>query len=110
LTSLNLADFQDLLDRLGEDISTWPAPQQQAAASLLEASEPARGVLEEAKLLRQALASPQVRAPAGLTDRIMQAIRKTPDASLSGSAGPTETQPETPSPKADRPLVETKFE
>jgi len=105
LSSLNLADFQDLLDRLGEDISTWPVPQQQAAASLLEASEPARALLQEAKLMRQALAAPPVRAPAGLTDRIMQAVRGT-EAASSSDAG--SAQPETPSP--DRPLVETKSE
>jgi hypothetical protein len=108
LSSLNLADFQDLLDRLGEDLSTWPAPQQQAAASLLEASEPARALLEEARLMRRALVSPPVRAPAGLADRIMQALRANPGALPSGAdtaSGSTETAP-----PAGRRLVETKSE
>lgn len=98
---MTLADFQDLLDRQGEDLSLWPTPQQQAAALLLETSEPARAALEEARQMRQALAAPPVRAPAGLTDRIMQRIRNSDAVSSTDGA-----QPETPS--AGRPLVETK--
>lgn len=99
---MTLADFQDLLDRQGEDLSLWPAPQQQAAALLLEASEPARAALDEARRMRQALAAPPVRAPAGLTDRIMQRIRDTDAASSIDSAQPDESSP------GGRPLVETK--
>lgn len=98
---MTLADFQDLLDRQGEDLSLWPQPQQQAAALLLESSEQARAALDEARQLRQALAAPPVRAPAGLTDRIMQRIRDTDAASSTDSAQPDESSP-------GRPLVETK--
>jgi hypothetical protein len=103
LTAMTLADFQDLLDRQGEDLSLWPQPQQQAAALLLESSEQARAALDEARQLRQALGAPPVRAPAGLTDRIMQRIRES-DPSSSTDDG----QSETSSPV--RPLVETKSE
>jgi hypothetical protein len=98
---MNLVEFQDLLDRHGEDLSLWPAPQQRAAAVLLEASEPARAALDEARQLRQALASKPVRAPAGLTDRIMQRIRAGDAAASTDRAQPDESAP-------GRPLVETK--
>src|SRR5665647_2038941 len=42
LSMMDLAEFEDLLGRLGEDLARWPAPQQEAAAILLRASEPAR--------------------------------------------------------------------
>jgi hypothetical protein len=71
---MNVADFEDLLDRLGDDMSTWPAPLQQSAADLLRSSDQARLLLEQAKRLRQALSAPPVRATAGLTDRIMLSI------------------------------------
>lgn len=74
LPTMNVADFEDLLDRLGDDISTWPAPQQQSAADLLRSSDQARLVLDEARRLRRALSAPPMRASAGLTDRIMQAV------------------------------------
>jgi hypothetical protein len=101
---MNLADFQDLLDRQGEDLSLWTAPQQQAAAVLLAASEPARAALDEARRIRQALAAPAVRAPAGLTDRIMQRIQ------ASDAASPNDSGPSGTSSPGSRPLVETKSE
>ena len=73
---MNIADFEDLLDRLGEDISGWPVPQQQAAAELLQSSPEACTALAQARLLRHALSAPPVRAEAGLTERIMQAVRQ----------------------------------
>lgn len=102
---MNLADFLDLLDRHGEDLSLWSAPQQQAAALLLESSEQARAALDEARQLRQALAAPPVRAPVGLTDRIMQRIRDA-DADADAASSTDSAQPDESSP--GRPLVETK--
>jgi hypothetical protein len=75
LPELDVAEFEDLLDRLGEDLSAWPAAQQQAATSLLLYSAEARAHLAEARLLRQALTAAPVRASAGLVDRIMLRIR-----------------------------------
>ena len=83
---MNIADYEDLLDRLGEDISGWPVPQQQAAAELLQSSPEARTALAQARLLRRALSAPPVRAEAGLTERIMQAVRQ-------GSADPAAAGP-----------------
>jgi hypothetical protein len=71
---MNVADFEDLLDRLGEDMSSWPAPQREAAAVLLRSSDEARALLDQAKLLRRALSAPPLRAGAGLADRIMVGI------------------------------------
>jgi hypothetical protein len=71
---MNVADFEDLLDRLGEDMSSWPVAQREAAALLLRSSNEARAVLDQARLLRRALSAPPIRARAGLSDRIMQGI------------------------------------
>jgi hypothetical protein len=68
---MNVVEFEDWLDRLGEDVSDWPEPQRQAALALLDDSAEARTLLEESVVLRRALAAPKVRAPAGLADRIV---------------------------------------
>jgi hypothetical protein len=75
--TMKVADFEDLLERLGDDMSAWPAPLQRSAADLLRSSDEARLLLEEARRLRRALCAPPVRAPAGLTDRIMLSIPRT---------------------------------
>jgi hypothetical protein len=72
---MNIADFEDLLDRLGDDIPSWPVPLQEAADLLLRSSEDARRLLDESRQLRRALSGPPVRATAGLTERILQAAR-----------------------------------
>lgn len=74
LPIMNVADFEDLLNRLGDDMSTWPAQQQQSAANLLRSSDEARLVLDESRRLRRALSTTPIQARAGLTDRIMQAV------------------------------------
>lgn len=65
--------FEDLIDRLGEDLSRWPSDQRIAAEQLLATSAAARNLHEEARVLRQALSGPKVSAPAGLADRIVAA-------------------------------------
>ncbi|CAN5262357.1 hypothetical protein BH11PSE4_BH11PSE4_24840 [soil metagenome] len=73
---MDVPEFEDLLGRLGDDLTRWPASQQRDAADLLRISEPARTALAEAKLLRLALRAEPTPAPAGLVDRIMQAARQ----------------------------------
>lgn len=73
---MDIPEFEDLLDRLGDDLTQWPTPRQQDAAALLCVSEPARAALAEARLLRLALRADPVPAPAGLIDRIMQKARQ----------------------------------
>ncbi|QPF93194.1 hypothetical protein [Bradyrhizobium commune] len=74
---MDVTAFEELIDRLGEDLSLWPDEQRLAAEVLLAQSSAARALLEEARILRSALAAPPVRAPAGLADRIVAAAAKT---------------------------------
>ena len=74
--TMDVSEFEDLIDRLGEDMSRWPDGERVAAEQLLASSGEARALLEEARTLRQALAGPPVRVPAGLADRIVTAAAK----------------------------------
>jgi hypothetical protein len=74
--TMDVAEFEDLIDRLGEDLSRWPDAPRLAAEHLLASSSEARARHEEARALRRALAGPPVRAPAGLADRIVTAASK----------------------------------
>ncbi len=67
---MDIPEFEDLLGRHGEDVSTWPDNRRDAALALLRTSEQARAAMAEAQLLRRALPSGVVRAPDGLVDRI----------------------------------------
>ncbi|CCD97061.1 conserved hypothetical protein [Bradyrhizobium sp. ORS 375] len=69
--TMDVREFEDLVDRLGEDVSRWPAEQRQAADALLASSPEARRLIADARLVREALSSPPVRAPTGLTARIL---------------------------------------
>jgi hypothetical protein len=68
--TLNIRAFEDLLDRLGEDVSHWRPAEREAAGRYLE-SPAAWALLDEALTLRAALTAPAIRAPAGLADRIV---------------------------------------
>jgi hypothetical protein len=74
--AMDVTEFEELIDRLGEDLSLWPDDRRLPAEQLLAQSPAAQAVLEEARALRLALASPAVRAPAGLADRIVAAAAK----------------------------------
>lgn len=73
---MDVREFEDLIDRLGEDISGWPDVQRQAAVELLSSSSEASALLAEARTLREALSAPPVRAPVGLADRIFAAASR----------------------------------
>jgi hypothetical protein len=73
---MDVAMFEDLIDRLGEDLSRWPSDQRLAAEQLLATSAAARTLHEEARVLRKALSGPPVSAPAGLADRIASAASR----------------------------------
>lgn len=90
--AMDVATFEDLIDRLGEDLSRWPDDQRVAAVQLLASSAEARTLYEEASAVRRALAAPPVRAPKGLADRIVTAAAKLPQKPASGPA-PTDDQP-----------------
>jgi len=94
---MDVAGFQDLLDRLGDDLSTWPEQPRHDAELLLRASAAARAALAEAQGLRQILSSPPVTAPRGLIDRIMQRVRTdaADPSSSQASPGTGKTGPDT---------------
>lgn len=73
---MDVTEFEDLIDRLGEDLSLWPDDRRLPAEALLAQSSAAQALLEEARALRQMLSAPPVRAPAGLADRIVAAAAK----------------------------------
>jgi hypothetical protein len=70
---MDVSEFEDLIDRLGEDMSRWPVGQRLAAEKLIASCSEARELLDRARALRQGLTAPPVRAPAGLVDRIVAA-------------------------------------
>ncbi|MCP1968011.1 hypothetical protein [Bradyrhizobium elkanii] len=90
--AMDVATFEDLIDRLGEDLSRWPDDLRVAAVQLLASSAEARTLYEEASAVRRALAAPPVRAPKGLADRIVTAAAKLPQKPISGPA-PADDQP-----------------
>ncbi|TFV78769.1 hypothetical protein E4K64_06205 [Bradyrhizobium frederickii] len=76
---MDVTEFEELIDRLGEDLSLWPDDRRVPAEELLARSSAAQALLEEARAVRRALAAPLVRAPAGLADRIVAAAAKMKD-------------------------------
>ncbi|HLG81817.1 MAG TPA: hypothetical protein VKY22_12430 [Bradyrhizobium sp.] len=91
---MDVAMFEDLIDRLGEDLSRWPDDQRLAAEQLLATSVAARTLHEEACVLRKALSGPPVSAPAGLADRIAAAAsRLKADNAAPGEAADADKKP-----------------
>ena len=92
---MDVIELEDLIDRLGEDLTRWPEDRRVAAEALLAVSSEARARHDEAKALRRALAAPPVRAPAGLADRIVAAARaqKKPEAAAPKSADEPKPNP-----------------
>lgn len=76
--AMDIAEFEDLIDRLGDDPSRWPDDQRREAERLVATSTEAQRLIADAKAVREALAAPPVRAPAGLADRIVAAARQAP--------------------------------
>lgn len=73
---MDVTEFEELIDRLGEDLSLWPDDRRLPAEALLAQSPAAQVLLEQARALRHALAAPSVGAPKGLADRIVAAAAK----------------------------------
>lgn len=75
------AQFQDLVDRQGEDLTRWPEAIRIEAEQLLLVSESARRILGDAVALRAAFAAARpIRAPRDLAARIL-ALASDDDAS-----------------------------
>ena len=86
---MDVTEFEELIDRLGEDLSLWPDDRRLPAEELLAQSAAAQALLEESRALRHALAAPPVRAPAGLADRIAAAAKMKGDAAEPRTEGET---------------------
>lgn len=89
---MDVTEFEELIDRLGEDLSLWPDDRRLPAEALLARSAAAQALLEEARALRQILSAPPVRAPAGLADRIAAAAKTM---TIKGDAAEPRTEGET---------------
>jgi hypothetical protein len=69
---MDIEEFEDLVDRLGDDLSKWPEAAREVGERLLANSPAAREIMEEAALVRQAFSQGRAEpAPAGLADRIV---------------------------------------
>ena len=85
---MDIETFEDLVDRLGEDVSAWPSPAREAGTALIATSAQAREIVADAARLRQELSRhTPLRAPAGLADRIMAQVA-TPRAEMPASEAP----------------------
>jgi hypothetical protein len=73
IRSLTVEGFQDLLDRFGGTLDSWPKPDRTAAEELLAASPEARRRFDAAQALDAHLRDGTPKAPPGLVDRILSA-------------------------------------
>ncbi len=74
--SMQLEEFQELLDRKGPATDAWPAADRERADRLLQTSQQARAILDEALSLREAMRSAAISAPASLRDSVIRAARE----------------------------------
>lgn len=68
---MSVDEFQDIIDRFGENADGWPADRRPLAEALLAQSVAARERLAQARALRRQFQDATVIAPAGLADRIV---------------------------------------
>ncbi len=69
---MNLAEFEDLVDRCGEQPAAWPVEVRADALKFLAESNEARDVVAEAAALREMFnRNPATPAPANLGQRIV---------------------------------------
>lgn len=98
--SMDVAELEDLIDRLGEDPSRWPDDRRLAAERLLQESAAARALLAQVRAVREALSAPPVRAPAGLADRIVAVAVRAETAKTTAKTEPADdrapSEPATP--------------
>lgn len=64
-------EFQDLVDRLGEDIQEWPKSVVGEARRLVAASDEAQDILEQAERLRRMLTDMGHQAPCFFADKVV---------------------------------------
>jgi len=76
---LRVEQFEDALDEYGADLAAWPPDLADAANRLLASDAEARDILEDERTISAAFAAP-VRAPAGLSNRILEEALAEPQA------------------------------
>ncbi|HVI52200.1 MAG TPA: hypothetical protein VM661_13380 [Candidatus Sulfotelmatobacter sp.] len=64
-------EFQDLVDSLGEDFQDWPKNVVGEARRLVQASDEAQDILEQAERLRRQLADLGHQAPSLFADKVV---------------------------------------
>lgn len=92
-TRLSLAELQDLVDRLGENVAGWPAEIRSPAEALIARSPRARAIIAAAQALRAAMGESPAKAPAGLADRIVAAALDASPAKKPASGEPGRKKP-----------------
>ncbi|CCE06209.1 hypothetical protein BRAS3843_1640019 [Bradyrhizobium sp. STM 3843] len=93
---MDVGTFEDLIDRLGDDLSRWPDAERCAGRLLLASLPEARTLFEQAKALRAALEARVIRAPAGLAGQIIAAVRtlrSSPEGAEADAAAPAANLP-----------------
>jgi hypothetical protein len=70
---MRIEEFEDLLDRHGEDVSAWPDSDRDSGLALLRTSQAARDLVDEARSLRLAFGTDSLplAAPPDLADRVI---------------------------------------
>ena len=76
-SDMSVAQFEELLDRYGPDLEIWPKEQAAGALALLSISQEAQNSLRFAQGIEKlAKASPTLKAPSSLVNRIMTKVKK----------------------------------
>jgi hypothetical protein len=71
---MQVEEFEDLLDRHGEDLAKWPVAARDAGLDLLRTSQDARDLLEGAREMREMFGpAGQTLAPPDLAGRVISA-------------------------------------
>jgi hypothetical protein len=70
-SGMPIKEFQELVDRRGDQIDAWPAHHRGRALILLEKSAEARAILSEARRLKELARASTIKAPPGLAERIV---------------------------------------
>jgi hypothetical protein len=73
---MDVMEFEDLVNRLGEDMSSWPDAERHAGTIPLTSSPAPRALIERARALRAALAAAAVRAPSGLVSHVVVVVAR----------------------------------
>ena len=77
---MDLAEFEDMLDRYGDDMGRWTPERRTAAEHLLTTSPEARTAFRRARALaRQFADEPRITAPVDLSARILARAAAMPE-------------------------------